>query len=75
MLPPETAFGDPKNNLPSRTDDEIQQLLTEWRETDGVNGGEGRTMKAISHAAKLSLTPVISGSAPMELSKNLPEWP
>jgi len=79
---PAEAFGPVTLPFPGRTDDEIMSLSTSWIERKGKDGGNGRKMTALRHAAVLSATPVMEGSAysdddwgaPMRLDADDPAW-
>lgn len=79
QLPPDTAFGDgkplPKRmNLPNL---EVVALSVTLHEATGDKRdveGPLRTMTAIRHAARLSVTPVKDVEAPMGLNRHRPVW-
>ncbi|KAF9555320.1 CoA-transferase family III [Agrocybe pediades] len=79
------AFGSEVKQFPkTRADEEIVSLSTTWLERRGKDGGEGRKMTALRHAAVLAATPVREGSlngsdeddwgAPMRLDADEPVW-
>lgn len=69
---PAKAFGKESIPLPSRTDDEVTQLLVTW-----PTASEQTTVTTLQHPAILSGTPVRegeSGVAPMVLTAHTARW-
>ncbi|KAH9892014.1 CoA-transferase family III [Cubamyces lactineus] len=76
QLDPVVAFerGQP---LPLRSmdDPEVSQYAIKVKQAQGSNEHSGlKSMTALAHAVKLSVTPVKEGEAPMRLNADAPEW-
>ncbi|KAI0373808.1 CoA-transferase family III [Pilatotrama ljubarskyi] len=78
-LDPVTAFRDGKPLPPPRAlgDLEVSRYATKVVQSKGAkddSDGQRKVMTALTHAAKLSVTPVREGEAPMRLDAHVPEW-
>ncbi|KAI0351418.1 CoA-transferase family III [Trametes cingulata] len=78
QLDPNHAFRDGKPLPPPRAMNtpEVLRYSTKVTQAKGSKGdhAERKAMTALTHAAKLSVTPVKEGDAPMRLDADLPAW-
>lgn len=76
QLDPVTAFRDGPPLPPRDMDDpEVSRYTARVLQAKvSEDGGDRKSMTAVTHAAKLSATPAREGEAPMRLDAHRPEW-